>query len=257
MTEPSINTIKRSGSRFYVDPRNGAKVLGVTSAINQLSKPFLQYWASKLVAEEAVNNLGAVFNLVQNENEAAAIDFLKRAPTRSSGAAAETGTIVHGLVEQLNKGESLGLVHPDYAPWIERYNKFLDEFQPEFLEVETTAWSDTHGYAGTLDAIAKIDNQIVILDLKTGKGVYDSVALQLTAYSQADFLLDPDGTERPLPELDGAAVLHLRPDNYDLIPVRIGDDIFEVFLALVRLSKWDMEEKRTVLGAPITTDSKE
>jgi hypothetical protein len=35
----------------------------------------------------------------------------------------------------------------------------------------------THGYAGTLDGICRIDDEILIYDLKTGKSVYSEVAL--------------------------------------------------------------------------------
>ena len=252
MTSPEIKTIKRSSSRWYVDPRNGEKVIGVTSVLRMLPKPFLQYWASKVVAETAVDNLGTVMNLVTADNRAGAIDFLKRSPGRSSGAAADTGTVIHGLVERLNRGEDIGPVHPDYEPWIDNYRRFLDDWQPTFVEVEATAWSNTFGYAGTLDAICTIEGDTVLVDLKTGRGVYEATALQLSAYAHADYLLSPDGTERPIPDLDGAAVIHLRPYFYSLVPVRTDESLFEVFKALLRVHLWDAEEKRGVIGTPLT-----
>ncbi len=255
MTTPAVQTIKRGGSRFYVHPQTNAKVPGVTSITGNLPKPFLQYWGQKLVAEEAVDSLGSITQLMVAGKRDAAIDMLKRAPQRSTGDAARIGTDVHGLVEELNSGEPLGNVHPDLQPWIDQYQNFLDDWQPEFLEVESTVWSDTHGYAGTLDGIADIDGDLLIWDLKTGKGVYPEVGLQLSAYAHADYILSPDGEQRDIPKVEYGAVLHLRPDKYELRPVRIDDDVFQVFRSLITVTDWVNEKSKTVLGAPLTKES--
>lgn len=255
MTTPSVQTVKRSGSRFYVHPTTNAKVPGVTSITGNLPKPFLQYWGQKLVAEEAVDNLGSITQLMVAGNRDAAIDMLKRAPQRSTGEAAQLGTEVHGLAERLNRGEDLGAVHPDFEPWIAQYNNFLDDWQPEWVEVESTVWSDTHGYAGTLDGICRIDGDLLLWDLKTGKGVYPEVGLQLCAYANADYILSPDGEQREIPDVKYGAVLHLRPDHYELRPVRIDDDVFAIFKSLISVTDWVQEKHKTVLGAPLTKES--
>ena len=140
------------------------------------------------------------------------------------------------------------------------FHRFISDFEPGFLEVEATAWSETHGYAGTLDFIAMVDGEVVITDIKTGKsGAWPDVALQLSAYANADFLIDAAGERRPLPDIDGAAVLTLRPDGYQLIPVRLGDDVFDTFRALIEVSKWEHEVGKTVIGKtpvdPINTEN--
>ena len=252
MTTPSINTIKRKGSRFYVHPKSGDKFIGVTSVLRMLPKNFLTWWAAKVTAETAVEQLSAVTNLVISceDGRKAAIDMLKRANVRTKDSAADTGTQLHDIAEQLNKGEDLGLIHPDLSPSVDQYKKFLDDWQPEFLEAEATAFNYDDKWAGTLDGICKIGGESIIFDLKTGKGVYDEVSLQLTAYANATCLVDPDGKERALPEIEGGAVLHLRPDHYELIPVRIGADIYRVFQSLIHITEWDSEIKQGVLGAP-------
>jgi hypothetical protein len=256
MTTPTVQTVKRSGSRFYVHPTTNAKVPGVTSITGNLPKPFLQYWGQKLVAEEAVDNLGSITQLMVAGNRDAAIDMLKRAPQRSTGNAAQTGTEVHGLAERLNRGEDLGQVHPDFEPWINQYRNFLEDWQPEFLEVESTVWSDTYGYAGTLDGICRIDGDLLLWDLKTGKGVYPEVGLQLSAYAHADYILAPDGDQREIPDVTYGAVLHLRPDHYELRPVRIDEeDVFATFRSLIHVTEWVQEIHKTVLGAPLTKEA--
>jgi hypothetical protein len=135
---------------------------------------------------------------------------------------------------------------------VDLFKQWISDFNVEFYETEVTVWSDTHGYAGTLDAIARIEDEVVILDYKTGKSVYSEVALQLNAYRNADCILDPDGTRRELPEVEAGAVLHLRADKAELIPVRLGDDIFDVFKNLIVAAEWQTETHKTVLGQPVT-----
>ena len=71
------------------------------------------------------------------------------------------------------------------------------------------------------------------------------------AYGNAEFLVDPDGSKRSLPDLDGAAALELRPDYYSLVPVRIDEPVFDIFKHLVAVADWQRELSRTVLGNPV------
>ena len=260
MTQPEVPTIKRGGSRFYVDPVTGDKVPSVTSIVGCLPKRALQFWRGKTVAECAVDDFGVVADFISKGNPSAAVDHLKRAPDRSSGVAAKTGSDVHNLCERINRGESVGRVHPDLQGFIEQYHRFISDFEPLFLEAEATAWSETYGYAGTLDFISMFGDEAVIVDIKTGKsGAWPDVALQLSAYANADFLIDAAGERRPLPQIDAAAVLTVRPDEYRLIPVRLGDDVFDTFKALIEVSKWEHDVSKTVIGktpvAPIQTEN--
>ena len=251
MTEPRVETLKRGSSRFYVNPETKEKAIGVTSVTGMLPKPFLRFWATKLAAEWAVENVGTITNLITSNEKSAAVDLIKKAPDRYTKEAADRGTALHDLVERTNQGEDLGVVHPDFRPDLESYQKFLNGFQPEFIEVESTVWSDTYGYAGTLDGICRIGDEILIYDLKTGKSVYSEVALQLAAYKNADYIINADGTQREIPEIDGAFVVHLRPENFRVVPVRVDDDVFEVFKSLLQIVEWDTSIQKTVLGADV------
>ncbi len=262
MTTPKVGTIQRSGSRFYVNPATKAKVPGVTSVVGMLPKDFLRYWAAKVVAECAVDNIGPLVGLAMNDRTGA-IDYLKRAPGRNTNAAADVGSEVHDLVERMAKGQPIGRVHPDLAPFVDGFREFIDEFEPEFLYLEQTVWSDTHGYAGSFDWIARMGEtpstrrlecvgEVILGDNKTTRsGVHAEVAVQLAAYRNADHLLQADGSTEPLPSIDGGAVLHLRPEGWSLVPVRIDEDVFEVFLALRHVFDWDKDLAKNVLGAPL------
>lgn len=257
MTTPKINTIRRSGSRFYVEPQTGEKVPGVTSVLNMLAKPFLRYWAAKVVAEEAIRDLDALVALGRSNPEGA-IDYLKRAPDRVTRNAADTGTDAHDYFERLALGANvgdLGEIPENVLPFVEHYVDFLDAVQPEFVMLEETVWSDEHRYAGSFDAFATIEGERVWLDNKTTRsGVHDEVGLQLAAYRYAEHVLRPDGSRTPVPSADGGAVVHVRPEGWQLVPVKCGEREFEVFLHLRQIFDFDTFEKKSIVGSPVASN---
>ena len=252
MTKPQVPTMMRQGLRLY--QIGEMQLPGVTSILNSLAKPQLQYWAANTVAQCAIDELGKVADWVINDNEKTAYDFLKRAPSRDSGPKAQLGTDVHDAIEKINLNEDLGRVHPDVEPFIEVYRKFLKDFDVGILEAEATIYKKDL-YAGTLDMIIDIDGETIVCDVKTGKGIYPPVALQQVAYARADAIYEIDGSERPLPKIDAAAALHLRPEGYVLLPLKIDDEVWSVFEALLRVSKWDSELSKTVIGKPELRDT--
>ncbi|MBM7770616.1 hypothetical protein JOD54_000820 [Actinokineospora baliensis] len=248
----ALKTIKRGESRFYVDPETREKVPGVTSVIDMVPKNFLTFWAAKETAEWAADNLGAVVSLLLNGQRQAAVDTMKAAHRRTTGAAAETGTEVHVLFEKLARGQRVGRQHPEMEPYVRHINEFLDRYQPEFLFIEESVWSDQHKYAGSFDALVRIEGETVMLDAKsTRSGVHPEVALQLSAYSHADRIVTQDGAHAELPTVDAGAVLHLRPEAWQLVPARVDDDVFAYFLILRQVFDWVRDVSGTVLGAPL------
>lgn len=249
-----VNTIKRGGSRFYIDPTDGAiKVPGVTSVVGMEPKPFLKYWAVKLTAEACVKNADVWIPLAERD-EKGAIDYLKGVHRRVSGDAATLGSMAHDLFERAARGEVINPrhVHADVKPHLKWFMAFLDEVQPEFLYLEETVWSDTHEYAGSFDAIAKVDGETVILDWKTSKDVYASVALQLSAYRYAErIILAETGESVDVPEMTGGAVLHVRPEGWKFVPVQCDEDVYAKFLALRAVFEWEGSQSKGVVGRAI------
>lgn len=267
MTTPKVNTIKRSGARFYVDPESGRKNPGVTSVLNMLPKPFLMYWAQKVVAEQAVENLGAVVSLALND-PSGAIDYLKRSPQRTTRAAADTGSDAHDLFEKIAKGERVRYIPDELKSFVKYFNEFIEVCEPEFIFLEETVWSDSHGYAGSFDAFAilhgegagPLKGKRLFMDWKTTRsGVHEEVALQLTGYRNGDSLVRPDGSRVPMPESDGGAVLHVRPEGWALVPVETNPfeidgqevDPMAYFLALREVFDWDTQVKKHVISNPV------
>ncbi|WGH20317.1 Cas4 family exonuclease [Arthrobacter phage MaGuCo] len=252
MTTPKVNTIKRGGSRFYVEPETGVKVPGVTSVIGMLPKDFLRYWAAKEVATTAVDSLPTVLQMILNDQKDAAVDFLKKSPDRNTRKAADIGTAAHDLFERQARGETLGRVHPDLEPFTRHFDEFLQVAQPEYHFLEETVWSDKHGYAGSFDAFATINGERVWIDNKTTRsGIHEEVGIQLAAYRFAEHILREDGSRVPMPKADGGAVLHVRPEGWKLVPVRADEAMFDVFLHLREIFRYEKEIKSTIIGREV------
>lgn len=257
MTTPKVTTTHKGDSRFYVDPLSGATHPGVTSVLNTIPKPFLKPWAAKLVATEAVKNFAAVKALVEGGASDAAIDMLKRAPDRATQAAADMGTYAHDYFERMARGETITAddIDPEHAgvePFIAHYAEFLDKVKPEFVALEETVWSDEHRYAGSFDALAWIDGELVWLDNKTTRsGIHAEVGLQLAAYRNAPDRIAPDGSRSPNVKGDSAAVLHIRPEGWKLVPVRADDEMFDIFVHLRHVFDYTRDIHKTVVGNPV------
>ena len=203
------------------------------------------------MAEHAVDNAGALVQLALND-KVGAVDWLKRAPQRSTQGSADLGTEVHDLYERMASGENIGRVHPDLQPFIDNWHEFVEEFKPNFIHLEDTVWSDDPLYAGSFDWLAEINGQLVMGDNKTTKsGVHAEVCLQLNAYAAADVILMPDGSMIDMPKVEGLAVMHSRPEGWQFVPVRLDVELMETFRALALILDWDKSTKKGVIGAPV------
>lgn len=264
----TVRTIKRGGSRWYVDPVTAIKYPGVTSIIAMLPKPFLVWWAARMTAETAVANLPAVTAIAERD-EVGAVDYLRNSHSRYTKLRARIGSEAHDLFERMARGEFVGRVHPDLEPYRAGFAEFLDVVRPELVRAEDIAWSDTHQYAGSFDAILRVqlgedgkpDHEngtwhLLIVDWKTSKSTYPDVALQMAAYAHAEKIIAPDGTFEPMPEFDGAAVLHITADGWEFKPVRIDREVFDVFLTLRRVFTWDRETSKSVIGRAIAESAR-
>lgn len=253
-----VTTIHRSGSRFYVDHSTEEKVPGVTSIVGMLPKPFLTRWSANLAAELAVDSIDYLKSMAERDR-AGAIKYISGASYRYTMSRADIGSKAHDLFERMIRGQYVPpKVHPDLVPYRENFAEFLDVVQPELIRAEDVAWSDTHKYAGSFDALLRIKDEdgtpvTVIADWKTGKATYPDVALQMAAYGFAERLIDPDGNSTPMPHIDTAAVLHITPEQWAFKPVRFDAEVFGHFLTLRKTFDWDSEVSKTVLGKPFAS----
>lgn len=234
-TKPKPKTARRNHGRGHSYILDGEKVPGVTTLIgNGFPKSGLINWAADTVAAHAVDYWDELAELTPSER----LKRLSKAHTAARDAAGVRGTRVHKLAEPLSLGEEVD-VPEELAGHVEACVKFLDEWDVQPLFVERPVFSRTHRYGGSPDLVARLrDGKTWLLDWKTNaKGPYGDMAFQLAAYRFADFWLDDDGVEQPMPEIDEAGVVWLRADDYDLYPFYADRDVFRQFLYIAQVAQ--------------------
>ncbi len=170
------------------------------------------------------------------------IDWIdvKREYRRGWDRKAADGTAVHLAIDAaINEQPFEAELTPTQEAMMRQFYRWQRAFAPEYLATEIAVFSATHDYAGTADMIARIDGRTLLVDTKTGADLWPVMALQLAAYGQAEWMVH-SGREQPIPELDGWAVLHLRPDRFELREVKpdLRDIAWRGFLAARAAHTW-------------------
>ena len=218
-----MTLVRKETKRGHTYMLDGAKVTGVTTILNGgIPKPQLVAWAARSVAEYVADNPDQVHGLYDMGREPM-ISALKATPYQSRDDAAARGTHVHAVAESLLHGESVEV--PDSIEGhVNGYVELIDRWSITPVVTERPVASRQWWYAGTFDAVADIGagplaGKRLLLDWKTSKGVYGETALQLAAYANAEFYIDDEDNESPLPEVDGLAVVHITSTGSDLYEV--------------------------------------
>lgn len=206
-------------------------------------------WAKRETAACAVRNLPMLVQMRESGGDAAAVAWLKSIPDYQRDTAADIGSRIHGLAERLARGEAVEVTEEE-RPFAERYAKWIASAEPEFLYLEEMVANLTVGYAGTFDAILRHKGKTYLADVKTGTGIYPETAIQLAAYSRAEFIGRPgDPTKYRIPPIDAYAVIHVRPDQpTEFVPYAVTDASWQAFLACKALHTWSEGEAKRVMG---------
>jgi hypothetical protein len=247
LTAPKLSITTPNG-RYYAHPRKASQVPSITNIMKQKAKPALMYWATKQAAIYAAENHEKLGPLDVDER----VRLIKGAPFERNDAAA-IGDIVHDWIDRLIKGGTI----PDAEVqsqvitarrMLDTFRAFCRKYNPQFLESEFTVWSDAYGYAGTGDWYGRIGDWLVLVDNKTGNRTYWETGMQLAAVAKADFIIDEMGNERELPTFDRAAILHIRPTQFQFIPVNNIDECFAGFVGLKASFDLEVNHGDSVLG---------
>ena len=244
---PAARRINRGKGHSYT--LDGQPVMGVTTAIKKgLPMPALSGWAARECAEFVAGRRDILTQL----NDAELMDLVKGAPNRVRNQAAERGTEVHSLAQRLARGDEVE-VPEELNGHIDHYLAFLDAFRPARAIVERPVFNRRFRYGGTLDMLAETpDMGWTLFDVKTsGSGIYGDIALQLAAYGHAEFYVDEDNAEVPLPDVDSYVAVWVRGDGYDVYPVDVTEREWIVFQSVLQVAWWAEQRQEQVVGAAI------
>lgn len=205
--------------RYTLD---GEWLPGVTTILGVLDKPALPWWGMQTGVRGIVSLIdrglievgdGEFVDVDGNAlDDAALVKLLtthKLTVNHVKESAGARGSIAHDQLER--HGRDGTPIRPAKAPeevrgYVRSAALFLAEFSPEFLANEVMVWSPTRWFAGTFDAIVRIDGELWMIDYKTSKRVYESHHLQLAAYEGAR-------RELGLEPIEHAGVVLLPPDG--------------------------------------------
>lgn len=223
---------------------------GVTSIIKMLDKSGpLVGWAKRETAACAVRNLPMLETMVQSGGPEAATKWLSAIPDFQRDTAADLGTRVHELAEAISRKLPVE-VDEAAAPFVTAYLRWRDIYKPHVINAEFMVYSVQHGYGGTADMAARINGEVWLLDIKTGKATYAETALQLAGLHNADFAGRTDDPRKyRIPPATRFGVLHVRPEGAELVPYSVTDAEFAAFLALRTAHRW-VEERAPFIKVP-------
>lgn len=244
-----VTQINGPAGRFYnVDGELFPSVTHILSAIN---KPALVPWAAKIEREAVSAAAASLYSEVSAARQqypaswfaaalAAKLGTVK-AHERTLARAGDIGTEIHLAIEWLLRtalGAEAGPKPAISAPaliGVEAFKTWATRVKLKPVLVERIVYSKRHKFAGTLDVLARVDGELVTIDFKSGKKIYQEAHLQAAAYGAA---LEEMGYTTParalivrLPKVaddPGVEVLEV-PDAPALVPV---------FLATRALWEW-------------------
>ncbi len=249
--EPEPFRTQSYGARWYLDPLPDCQIApatkdkwpSVTTIKKAWSKPFRKklptgetvpldaLWAAEFIAD----NLTAVTAL--GEDRGAIVTLCATAPARRLNAAADRGTGVHTLLENIAAGVGLDsmLLDPAVEPFAPACHEFIADWAPVWVAAEILCFNRDVGFAGTADSIITIQLDgkpfTAIVDWKSrgnAHGCYEDEVAQLGGYSLAEYIvvrspIDGRPMRMEMPALDGGLIVSITADSYQLYPVDLGE----------------------------------
>lgn len=240
----------KNGSHHYA--LNGERIPGVTTCTGVLAKPALMGWYAEQAGIWAANNPDQLAALGYEDF----VKLAKAAPERARDNASKVGRDLHSHAEKLaTTGEAPDVPDADLA-MVRQAVDFLDALGVETIASERACYHGTFLYGGRFDLIGTIRGEVWLLDFKTGaSGVWPEMALQQSAYRFATHMqaLNPADDDEPMPPVAHVGIVWVRPDGWQLIPVRADRESWQAFLATIPLWRFLRQRREDTVGAPVAS----
>ena len=218
--DPAQDVPRDRWGRPLVVPLEGGKPVGyvrATTYADTLEDKFnLQQWESRMVALGIAARDDLRYAVAAHRDDKTKLNAIcKEAKDAAKGSAgATTGTALHSLTEQLDRGTlDMAFVPKDLTADIDAYRAATAALG--IVEIEQFGVVDSIRVGGTWDRIVRIDGRKYIADLKTGSVDFGmgKIAAQLAIYSRAtpyDFTTKTRRTPNTADvDQDRALIIHL------------------------------------------------
>ena len=199
-TEPPRDRYKH----YLIAPRDGGKAKAYTRATTVAEvlddRYNLELWKMRQVAVGLTRRNDLLLKVAADENDKKTVNAAcqEAMDAAAAGAAANTGTALHRILERVDCGElTLAEVPELFADVVERYRSALDAAG---VEVVADACERIHVLDGLAEPLAGMADRHVIVggqryiaDIKTGSGIdygAGGFAVQLAIYAHATSLYD-------------------------------------------------------------------
>lgn len=222
--------------RFHSYTIDGHKAVGVTTVTGTLPK-YLTKWAVGTVVDRLQNEWDALLDMAPSDRWSR----LLASASDDMNAKAQRGKDIHALADKMVGGEAVKAPDDILGP-AEALARFYDRWDVDPVATEAVVGHPGIRVAGTLDLVAgvpRLSDLPVVLDIKTGKGVYESDAMQVNAYAHMA-LWQPRGpeSEEAMPTLGGSYIAHVLADDVEVYPVANPDELWRVFRHVLEVQRW-------------------
>lgn len=166
---------------------------------------------------------------------------------RIKSEAGEAGTRVHSAIESLLEGGQLTREPFSLEEWwkISTFKSWYETYNPEIIALEVAVFSKKYKFAGRVDCIAIVNDQISVIDWKTSGSIYPHFPLQFASYAQAI-------EEMTDLEVENTAALQMgakNKDGYRFVLYPDWREHLEVFLNVYKT--WCFDVGKKALNPPI------
>jgi len=180
-------------------------VPAVTRIVDAVSPKSLTEWAAKAGADWWFKISNSDNYKDDVEMQAIVYDGIRFAHKEISREAQIIGSDVHKWIElwikfQISGGESITEYPEDVRIPMENFHKWVESREVEWIASEKKVYSKFWNYAGTIDALAKINGELYVIDFKTSAKIYKEYYLQVYGYAQAIHEMVNDDSNKHYPK---------------------------------------------------------
>jgi hypothetical protein len=199
ITTPDQQINRDRWGRPLVIPPGGGKPIAYrrcTSYVDVIDDKFqLQQWMQRMVAIGLSERADLALAVAAHKDDKGAMNKICKDAMEAAKAhaAATTGTALHSLTEQIDRGQEVKNVPAEYVADLAAYTEATKELRPVLIEQFCVL--DTHQVGGTPDRVVEYGGKRYIADLKTGSIEWGAlkIAAQLAVYARSHTYDIPTG----------------------------------------------------------------